>query len=305
MAASLTLQDLGEDNVVRRLTSGLPVFGGNVWIGPGDDCAALMIPGTSDLQLLKADSVVEGVHFQTEGDWSKAGRKAMCRAISDIAAMGGRPEQALVTLAIAPKTEWARLDAFYGGIVQAAQRYEVSIIGGETGRTDGPLVCSIFLTGRVGVAECLRRKGGRPGDVLFVTGSLGGSFASGRHLDFEPRLEQGQWLAQMRFPSAMMDLSDGLASDLQRLADASGCGADLDIVRLPCNPGCTPKQALCDGEDFELLLAVPPETVEALVCSWKVRFEALSLTQVGTLTDPLKGCTPREAFLDGGYDHFK
>lgn len=301
----MTLQDMGEDSIVRQLTAALQAVGDAVQIGPGDDCAALRIPGTNELQLLKADSVVEGVHFASTEDMGRAGRKAMCRAISDVAAMGGRPEHALVTLALAPNTAWSQLDKFYSGVVGAATRYNVSIVGGETGKTSGPIVCSIFLTGRVAAGDCLSRKGGKPGDVLFVTGRLGGSFQSGRHLDFEPRLEQGQWLAKNHFPSAMMDLSDGLALDLKRLAEASGCGAHLSPESIPCNPACTVEQALSDGEDFELLLAVPPARVEALLRSWNTQFEGLLLTQVGVLTDPAKGFTPREVFQKGGYDHFK
>jgi len=305
MASTLTLSDLGEDAVVRRLTALLPLAARSVTIGPGDDCAAVAIPGSSDFELLKADSVVEGVHFGAADDMQRVGWKALCRAISDIAAMGGIPVHALVTLAAMPTTPWHRLQGLYEGLAKAAAAYDVSIVGGETGKTSGPMVCTIFLTGRVAVADCVTRSGGRPGDVLFVTGRLGGSLASGRHLDFKPRLQEGCWLAAHHFPSAMMDLSDGLAADAPRLAFASQCGVTLNPDAVPVNVGCSQTQAFCEGEDFELLLAVAPEKVDALNAGWKNAFPEVPLTAVGLLTGPENGCTPSEIFKKGGYDHFQ
>lgn len=305
MASTLTLSDLGEDAVVRRLTALLPPAFPSVRIGLGDDCAAVEIPGSTQLELLKADSVVEGVHFAADEDMQRVGWKALCRAISDVAAMGGIPVHALVTLAAKPSTPWHHLQRLYEGLAKASAAYGVSVVGGETGKTSGPMVCSIFLTGRVEVADCVTRSGGRPGDVLFVTGRLGGSLASGRHLDFKPRLEEGRWLAEHHFPSAMMDLSDGLAADAPRLALASQCGVAVTLETVPCNAGCSQTQAFCDGEDFELLLAVAPEKVEVLKSGWGKIFPEVLLTAVGFLTEPGNGFTPSEIFTKGGYDHFQ
>lgn len=305
MAASLTLHDLGEEAVVRGLIDLLPASGQLVLTGPGDDCAVVRLSGTTDVQLLKVDSVVEGVHFNPEEDMLRVGWKALCRAISDIAAMGGTPVHALITLAMKPSVPWSRVRLLYEGILKAASAYEVSIVGGETGKTLGPLVCSVFLTGKVSANDCVLREGGRPGDVLFVTGRLGGSLTSGRHLDFCPRLREGQWLALHHYPSAMMDVSDGLGIDVQRLARASKCGVLLCPEAIPCNDGCTIQQALSDGEDFELLLAVPAERVEALCGAWKDAFPRVPLSRVGNLTELDRGCTPHEIFIKGGYDHFQ
>lgn len=305
MAAPLTLHDLGEEAVVRGLVDLLPASGQLVLTGPGDDCAVVRLLDAKDVQLLKVDSVVEGVHFNSEEDMLRVGWKALCRAISDVAAMGGTPVHALITLAVQPSVPWSRVRLFYEGILKAASVYEVSIVGGETGKTSGPFVCSVFLTGKVSANDCVLRAGGRPGDVLFVTGRLGGSLASGRHLDFCPRLREGQWLASRRFPSAMMDVSDGLGVDVQRLARASKCGVELYPESIPCHNGCTIQQALSDGEDFELLLAVPPERVEALCGAWKEAFPGVPLSRVGNLTELERGCTPHEIFIKGGYDHFQ
>ncbi len=308
MAAPLTLADLGEDAVVKRLTSLLPESRGDVLLGPGDDCALVEVSGAEHHVLLKADSVVEGVHFTSEERMERVGWKALCRAISDIAAMGGWPAHALITLAASPSTSIERLDALYKGLAKAATAYGVSVVGGETGKTTGPLVCTVFLTGYVEPRVCVRRSGGSPGDVLLVTGKLGGSLASGHHLDFEPQLEAGRWLAKNGFPSAMMDLSDGLAADALRLARASGCGLALDVKALPCRPGCGVAAALHDGEDFELLLAVAPERVGELLERWQSAFPNLALTSVGCLQDKAAGVYPAEIFQEGGksgYDHFQ
>lgn len=305
MASPLTLQDLGEDAVVQGLVEMLPTGAFDVLRGPGDDCAAVTIPESCRVQLLKADSVVEGIHFEPDEDMKRVGWKALCRAISDIAAMGGIPKHALVTIAANPKMPWGRLERLYLGITKAAQHHSISVVGGETGKTCGPLVCSIFLSGSIAAKDLVSRSGGRPGDVLFVTGLLGGSLANGKHLDFEPRLKEGQWLAEHHFPSAMMDLSDGLAMDAPRLARASGCGLDFATNNIPCAPGCSWEQAMGDGEDFELLIAVPAAKVESLNQEWKEAFPNVLLTKVGCLTEPDRGYLPREIFTEGGYDHFQ
>jgi len=305
MASPLTLRALGEDAVVKGLVNLLPTGGDDVLRGPGDDCAAVRIPGSLQVQLLKADSVVEGIHFESHEDMERVGWKAVCRAISDIAAMGGIPQHALITIAADPNVPWVRLEGLYAGVAKAARHYNVSVVGGETGRTSGPLVCSVFLTGVVTERDLVSRGGGRPGDVLFVTGLLGGSLASGKHLDFAPRLKEGQWLAEHHFPSAMMDLSDGLAADAPRLARESRCGLEIEPDKLPHTPGCSWQQAMCDGEDFELLFAVPSERVESLKREWEKAFPKVPLTKVGCLSEPERGYSPREIFTKGGYDHFQ
>ncbi|CAN5747684.1 thiamine-phosphate kinase [soil metagenome] len=291
------LSDLSEERVLELLLPELP-RGKNVVIGPGDDCAAIRLPGSRDLLLLKTDCVVEGVHYLREEDPARVGRKALCRAISDIGAMGGRPDHALVTIFTPKDREVSYWQAFYRGMARAARRYGVGIVGGETSHAEQAAV-TVALTGRVEARQVVTRAGGRAGHLLFVTGRLGGSLA-GKHLDFEPRLAEGQWLAKNGSASAMMDLSDGLAADLPRLAAASGCAFALDPTSLPRNPGRTIEQALTDGEDYELLLAVPPKKAALLPAAWKRAFPRLRLTQIGCL---LKGGAKSTA-LGAGFDHF-
>ncbi|GDX10381.1 thiamine-monophosphate kinase [Verrucomicrobiota bacterium] len=277
----MKVSSLGEDAVVAALTRGLPC-GEDVRLGAGDDCA--VIGGARDRmwQLLKTDCVVEGVHFLAAEKPARIGWKAMCRAVSDIAAMGGGPRHALITIAVACDVKMAWLRGIYAGLRAAARRFGVSIVGGETSRSPGPAFISIALTGEVERTRCVTRGGGKAGDVLFVTGRLGGSLA-GKHLDFIPRIAEARWLTANFKIRAMMDISDGLAADLPRLARASGCGFEICEETIPRNRGCTVAQALSDGEDFELLFAVRPADASRLEAQWRRKFPKLPLTKIGAL----------------------
>jgi thiamine-monophosphate kinase len=254
--------------------------------------------------LLKTDSVVEGVHFLPSEDMRKVGWKAVCRAVSDVAAMGGVPAHALITLHAPEDTLWKRVRSLYQGVHRAAREYGVCVVGGETCCTRGPLAVSVALTGWVRPNRCIFRSGGKAGDGLCVTGRLGGSLRSGRHLSFRPRLREALWLVEHCKPTAMMDLSDGLAADLPRLARASGCGARLEGDAIPRHAGCSLAEALNDGEDFELLFSVPMARLPSLLNRWRSVFPRTRLTCIGALTAAGEGLLPPEFFTQGGYHHF-
>jgi thiamine-monophosphate kinase len=232
--------------------------------GIGDDCAILRPKPGEDL-LSTTDFLLEDVHFSRQTHTAAdCGWKALARGLSDIAAMGGRPRYALVSLALAPWAgpDWVR--GFYRGMNTLARRHGVAIAGGDLSRAE-KLVCDIVVLGAVKRGRALRRGGARPGDRLYVTGALGGSAlgletrrgrAWKRHLRPEPRIEAGRALATRLGASACMDLSDGLALDLFRLLTESGCAAELH-GGLPIFPGATLAQALSGGEDYELLFAAP------------------------------------------------
>jgi thiamine-monophosphate kinase len=297
------LTNIGEDNLIAELTRSLRLDS-RVKIGPGDDCAVVKFG--KRWQLLKTDCIVESIHFSKESPATWVGWKALCRAISDVAAMGGRPMDALVTIAVAPQVRLRWLRGVYSGLRKAAQRYDVNLVGGETSRSPGPAFISVALTGIVEKRRALLRSGGKPGDFLYVTGQLGGSIR-GKHLRFEPRLAEALWLADHFAINAMIDLSDGLGSDLPRLAKASGAGFEIDRERLPLSKGCSIEQAISDGEDYELLFAVPPEMVPTLEERWNKKFPALVLTQIGRLTEPNLpelSSSGFDQFADSGYDHF-
>lgn len=284
--APATVGQLDEDALVRRLLPLMPVDA-RVIVGAGDDCAVLADPDPRPdapprWWLLKTDAVVEGLHFHPGEVPERVGWKAMARVLSDVAAMGGRPLAAVVTLGIDRQRPVAEVDGWYRGLGNAARQSGTVVVGGETvGCKDGAWL-SVSLLGEVTPDHLLRRDGGRPGDLLYVTGRLGGS-AAGRHLDFTPRLEQGQWLARHGGVRAMMDLSDGLARDLPRLAAASGCSFAIDPGQLPRHPSVDDAAALTDGEDYELLMAVDPTRADDLASAWADAFPELPLTQIGRL----------------------
>ncbi len=291
----MKLSELGEDAVVSRLTRSLRLDG-RVVVRPGDDCA--VVETTGSLQLLKTDCIIEGIHFLSDANPRLIGWKAMCRPISDVAAMGGTPRDALVTLAVRSDVEFAWLKRVYSGLEAAARIYGVNLVGGETAKSPGPLFISVALTGSIAGGKYVGRSGGRKGDWLYVTGKLGGSI-NGRHLRFRPRLAEALWLVA-QFPiHAMMDLSDGLASDLPRLAAASKLGFDVDSSSLPLHHGVSIGNGLRDGEDYELLFAVPSSVKTRLEAEWRAKFPKLRLTAIGRLVE--KG---RTQFSEKGYDHF-
>jgi len=290
------LRDLGEDALIARILKDFP-GGGSLSVGPGDDCA-VVDPGQGPLRLLKTDAIVEGIHFLPDADAEKVGWKAMARVLSDFAAMGGKPEHLLVTVAVDADRPVAWMDGLYRGIRKCLAKHGGLLAGGETSRLPQGALISVAGEGSVERKHLVLRSGGKPGDLVLVTGRLGGSLR-GKHLSFTPRLAEAAWLVEHLRPTAMMDLSDGLAKDLPRLAAASGCGFEI-ADKLPANPGCTREQALGDGEDYELLLTVPEKRWKAAATAWKQAFPKLPLSVIGRLTEPGKGTE-----LTGGWDHFR
>jgi thiamine-monophosphate kinase len=296
---SKCLGDVGEDELITCLTAGLRM-GGNVVCGPGDDCAVLQGSDPEWLDLLKTDVVVEGVHFEPGTDPEAVGWKAMARPLSDIAAMGGIPTAAVVTIVAPVKMEVATAVAWYRGLQKAADRFDVSLVGGETSSTrSDAAVISVALTGRVERSRCIYRSGAKIGDAILVTGRLGGSLESGRHLSFIPRLVEARWLSGNFELHSLMDLSDGLAKDLERMMKKSRAGYQVDREAVPCHDGVDSKAAVGDGEDFELLFTVSRETVATLLPAWQAQFgDGLKLSVIGEVIE--KTIKP----LIGGWDHF-
>ena len=229
-----------------------PAPPGEVWIG---DDAAVLRPPEGPL-LLAADALVEGVHWDPAvTGFDDAGWKALAVNVSDLAAMGGRPLHAVVTVTVPPGRA-GDVDRMYDGIEAAAKALECPVVGGDL--TGGPaLVVTVAVTGTVDGAPVLR-SGARPGDLLFVTGPLGAASAALRERRptprVAPRVAEGV-AARLGGATAMLDLSDGLLIDLRRLADASGVGVVVDEV--PVAEGATRDDALGGGDDYELLFSAP------------------------------------------------
>ena len=222
---------------IRRSLPSPPV--GETWIG---DDAAVVDGGL----LLAIDAVVEGVHFSTETPLDDVGWKAMTVNVSDIAAMGGRPGHAVVSVVGPPDVD---IDDLYRGIGEASTAYDCPVVGGDL--SNGPaVVVTVAVTGRVFDGDPVLRSGATPGDTIYVTGPLGHAAASGYRDRPRARIAAGE-AARQAGATAMIDLSDGLVADLNHVADASGVGYVLDDV--PLARGATLEQALHGGEDFELL----------------------------------------------------
>lgn len=295
-----TLSELGEDALIRHLIPLLP-HDPDPLAGPGDDCAVID-PGADSptLLLLKTDALVERIHYLADAPPRAVGWKAIARVVSDFAAMGGHPRHFLITLALPPDTtlEWTTL--LYGGMGDCLRQFGGVLAGGETSAVPpgSAAVISIAASGSVRRNHLTLRSTAKPGDAILVSGTLGGS-RHGKHLSFTPRIKNTDWLVSNFKPSAMMDLSDGLAKDLPRLAAACGCGFQLDRECLPVTAGCTVAEALADGEDFELLLCCRPELAAPLLDAWSAAFPELPLTRIGTLVAPAEGES-----LCGGWEHF-
>jgi thiamine-monophosphate kinase len=284
-----------EFDLIKQLTAGLPV-NSTVVAGCGDDCAVLDLGIPERVLLFKTDAVVEGVHFERKCPGRDVGHKALARCLSDIAAMGGTPTAAVITLGLPNDDRVQWVQDVYAGLTKLAKRQHVAIVGGETTQNPGGVLISVALVGWALRGKAVLRSGARPGDALFVSGELGGSI-SGKHLTFEPRLPQGRWLAE-HFPvRGMIDLSDGLAGDLRHILNASGVGAELLASSIPISreaklvarkSGDLGKpalvRALTDGEDFELLFCVPSRYAVSLLDGWHAEFPGLRLTCIGKIT---------------------
>ena len=308
MAQSFRISSIGERELIRRVARWAG-GGGSVIKGSGDDCAVLKGTGRRHI-LFASDMLVERVHFTSGADPSAVGWKALAVNISDVAAMGGVPRYAVVSLGLSPRTPLSFAKGFYRGFLRCGHRFGVRLVGGDTGRSQR-IVIDVAILGEAEKSDLVYRSGARPGDQLFVTGRLGGSFKSGRHLTFTPRLKEARALTGLWKLNAMMDLSDGLKTDLDRLCEASGVGARIYAAQIPVHKGCSIAQALNDGEDFELLIAVSGRQAPGLL-KWAGRRLRCGLTRIGEIIPHRKGSRVRLVAPDGkerplpagGFEHF-
>jgi thiamine-monophosphate kinase len=296
----MTLRNLGEHRLLNQLLSRLSL-GKAVAMGPGDDCAVVATHDRHKLLVLKTDCVVEGVHFLRGTNALDVGWKAMMRPLSDFAATSAVPQFALITLIVPEQTSVAWVKELYRGLRRAAKRFEVSIVGGETSSTPGPIVISTSVAGFVESGRAVSRRGGKAGDDLFVTGRLGGALTQ-KHLKFIPRIVESRWLTENFSIHAMMDLSDGLGTDLPRLARASKMGFKIDTERLPLTRGANIDDAISEGEDYELLFAISQREGNRLEQEWQRKFPKVPLTRIGSLNPKSEIRNPK---LPRGYIHFQ
>ena len=296
----MKLGDLGEDRLLDQLLARL-LSGKAIVMGPGDDCAVVAAQDRRGLLVLKTDCVVEGVHFLRGTNALDVGWKAMMRPLSDFAATSAVPQFALITLMAPKQMEVAWGKQLYRGLRRAAKRFKVSIVGGETSSTPGPIAISTSVVGFVERDGWVSRRGGKAGDDLFVTGQLGGALKQ-KHLHFIPRIAESRWLTKNFSIHAMMDLSDGLGTDLPRLARASKVGFKIQMEKLPLTRGAKINDAISEGEDYELLFAISRHHSKRLQEEWKRKFPKLPLTRIGSFVPQSAIRNPQ---LKRGYVHFQ
>jgi thiamine-monophosphate kinase len=322
--------DLSERELVARIQSRLAPSPGWLVVGIGDD-AAVLEPERNKLEVITVDALVEGVHFDRRFTPPAAiGHRALAVNLSDLAAMGAEPRWALLSLALPPALPCADFDGMIDGLAALARRHRVHVVGGNLTRSTGPLMLDITAAGSVKRRQVLQRSGARPGDLVFVTGAVGAAAAGlqllssdpsasdscvSRYLQPEPRVREGLLIARNRAATACMDLSDGLADGLHRIAEASGVGMTIDADLLPLDQaartwfdahgGDAIGHALTGGDDYELVFTARPNRVgrlKALRLHGSVPF-----TKIGVCTE-YGNVTLRNGNVDApiphGYKHF-
>ena len=338
-----TVADCSERELIARVRTHLPPTAPWVLVGIGDD-AAVVEPERNRVDVLTVDAIVDGVHFDRAFTPPDAiGHRALAVNLSDLAAMGAAPRLALLSMALPPTLPLADFEAIVGGFAALAARHRMQVVGGNLTRTPGPLMIDVTVSGTVKRRQALTRSGARPGDDIYVSGTLGSARAGlallqsefqlqlqsqsqseagdcrlkTAYLRPEPRLALGIHLARNKAASACMDLSDGLSDGLEQVADASGVGMSIDADALPIDAAARAVfaargeeavvEALRGGDDYELLIAVRPRTQRRL--SEAIRRGGVALTRIGRCT-AARGITVRRAHaapsveLPQGFRHF-
>ena len=327
---------LDENRIVRLLRRRFGADRAPLIKGIGDDAAVWHPRGSREYWIVTTDMLLEGVDFR--GSWltpAQLGHKSLAVNLSDLAAMGARPRFFTVALALPTDVTERWIGAYYRGMSKLARQHSAVLIGGDLSRSPLGIQVTITAIGETSRRRPIYRSGGRPGDVLFVTGILGKAAAGlalllrghtrGKSISErsalkaqrtpDPRCEVGSWLARSGFVHCMMDLSDGLSMDLPRLCEASGVGAEIFGEQIPIYPDasrwrCDPLElALHGGEDFELLFAVSAGKAEDLEKAYPSGFPALSRIgrlrrKSGIVWTPCSGATPRP-LIPEGFDHFR
>ena len=285
----------------------------SVVVGPGDDCAVLDLGGNK-LFLMAVDQLVADIHYlpQTTSPANIA-KKLLKRNISDIAAMGGTPAHALLTMQLSEKTgknsNWIK--EFLTAISDESDLWGISICGGDISSTKSENDSfSLTITGWVDKENLCLRSNAEEGDLIFVTGLFGRSFFTQHHLTFTPRVEASNFLAG-KFSNTMIDVSDGLLLDLARIAESSTLAAVLDVSCIPGRDNANDNEKISDGEDYELIFTVPPALKESLFKQWP--FKEIELTCIGQFSSgPVGQIIEKNGELlyplenrSGGFDHFK
>ena len=332
----MDIKEIGEFGLIERIKKMLSRPPAEVFVGIDDDAAAYAVSADT-LQLITTDILVEHVHFNMEYiTFSQLGWRSLAANLSDIAAMAGTPQYAVVSIAIPEKIKVESIEELYGGMQELADLFSVSVIGGDTTRSRSGLVVNIAVMGSVDKQKIALRSAAMPGDAIFVTGALGGSMAGlqvlsknkaglkadaviRKHLTPMPRVKEAEFLSHHIDIHAMIDVSDGLASEVGHICKCSGVGVEIEEVLIPIDDETRVvaakfdddalEYALSGGEDFELVFTADEKAVNAV----KVKFEeqfSIQLSKIGTVTPAERGivlCTKQNRIKqlnESGWNHF-
>jgi len=319
-----------ESEMIRRIRERARRKRGAIAVGIGDDCAVLH-PRSGEELVVTTDLTLEGTHFRREWHEAKSvGHRCLARGLSDIAAMGARPLAAFLSLAAATGTPQRWIDDFLSGFLALADRYETTLAGGDVSESLHGIVADVMVIGAAKRGRAILRSTARVGDVIYVTGTLGGSAAAleglrkqrvprlrppqraslgmtpstSRHFFPEPRIAVGEFLAKRKLARSMIDCSDGLSTDLAHICEESGVAAILNRELIPIAPGATLEQVLHGGEDYELIFTASPKA------KVPVEIEGVSVTEIGWITHE-RGIRIRDLrskaqrLQPGGWQHFR
>jgi len=335
----MKVKNIGEFELIKRISKLLPPLGHDVVVGVGDDVAVVELD-ENYYALLTCDVQIQRVHFDLNFITPyQLGKRAVAVNISDIAAKGGIPLHFLVSLALPSHTEVKWIEELYRGIAEEAAKYNVDVIGGNLSSIGGPLVVDLFLLGKVKKEHLLLRSGAEPGDSVFVTGSLGDAaaglkillnkelskkipecekdFLVAKYLSPTPRLEIGQLIAASKKASAMIDLSDGLSSDISRICEESDVGVRIWVDKIPISEEMKKVARLIGVQDWVLALKGGEDYELCFVCSRekscdllkKIAQKGISVTEIGEIVHKKRGkvlvLNEKEIPLEDGWEHFK
>jgi thiamine-monophosphate kinase len=333
----MLLSELGEFGLIDRIRNLVSPPGDDVIRGIGEDCAVTRLTDGT-VQVVTTDTLVEGLDFVVRPGFSFAslGHKALAVNLSDIAAMGAIPRHALVSLCIPDRYTTSDISLFYNGLSRIAESHSITVVGGDLSASPHDLIVSITLLGTAGDGEVVFRDGAHPGDAIMLFGRVGDSGAGldilrgeacsaaalliSRHLEPHALVREMRWLATHERASlhAMIDVSDGIASDIQHICHASGTGALLDAARLPISRELSvflhetgklsEHYLLRAGEDYSMLACVDSKTAEQLSAHFEVAFPEIPVTEIGVITEQTDIVISRGDGIDlpltGGFDHF-
>ena len=311
---SRSIGKLTEEEIIRRVTANLGQACPPFPAGPGGDCAIFEETMSRKFRVSTVDSVILGRHFDSSTAGALAGAKLVNRNLSDLAAAGAVPSDALLSLLVGPDVDAEWLEDFAHGVGKAAHKFGLNCVGGDICRISaGTFAATLAVQGYA--HRVLTRKTANSGDVIFVTGKLGGSIY-GHHLNFEPRLAEGEWLNTQSIVTACTDLSDGMAKDLHGLLNATQ-DAVIDLTSLPLADAAhqlskadgkpAVEHALQDGEDYELLFTVDAQQADLLEANFKKQFPKTALKSIGVVTEGaglIKSRADGAVITSRGFGHF-